>query len=461
MPRRIACFLVVIFTAVTVSSAGSDTQALLARAQSLAWAKQFEQAAAVYLDVLRETPSSHDARLGLARVRLWQGRYRDARAMFLQLTRTRPDTDAEEGAATAAYWSGDYRTAEREFAAIARDHPNRETVRKMLGDLRSASATTTSVEAGVVDDDQPFRATRSLARYSTFTDPLTRWDVSAGGYTLSSDGGGRHAGPLVMFQNETVVPSARLTLTPSAGVIRLPDGTHAIGGMAAAIRVAAHNAVTLSFARREMLSNATRLYPFVNVLSLRWHRDGPWLAAAGIEGDRFSDHNSAKAADAYALFPFARVAGWSFFAGASTLMRDTSESRFYVSGITATRDRSGSFFHYTYRGAYDPYWTPQNLIEGRAILAVERHLGSGKVRLQGDGGRAHDRGVVFWPESGRTPFPSSVGQSLFHRSYSPWRIRFTSSMPIAHGTTIDLSYEHGVTAFYRANIFHASVARRY
>ena len=460
MPRRIASFLAFTFFAVTLSAAGRDTAALLSRAQSLAWAKQFDEAAGLYLDVLREIPTSRDARLGLARVRLWQGRYREARRMFLQLTKTRVDTDAEEGAATAAYWSGDYRTAERELAAIARAHPNRETVVKMLTELRSAAGTTTSFETGMVDDDQPFRATRSLARYSTFTDPLTRWDVSAGAYTLSSDAGGRHSGPFVVFQNETVFPALRLTITPSLGAIRLPDGAHAIGGLAAAIRVASHDSVTMSLARREILSNATRRYPFVNVLSLRWQRNGRWLAAAGLERDRFSDHNSATAADAYALFPIARLSRWSLFAGASTLARDTSQSRFYVSGITAVRDPSGSFFHYTYRGAYDPYWTPQNLIEARAILAIERRAGRATLRLQGDAGTAHDRAVVFWPESGRTPFPPSVGQSAFDRSYSPWRIRLTSSMPIAHGMTVDVSYEHSVTSFYRADIVHASLARR-
>lgn len=460
MPRLIASFLAVMFTSMTLSAAGRDTASLLARAQSLAWAKQFDEAAAIYLDVLRDAPASRDARLGLARVRLWQGRYGEARAMFLQLARTGQDTDAEEGAATAAYWSGDYRTAEREFATIARGHPNRETVRKMLSDLRSAAAATTSVETGVIDDDQPFRATRSLARYSAFTDPLTRWDFSAGAYTLSSDAGGRHSGPFVVLQNETVLPSLRLTVTPSVGAIRLPDGTHAIGGIAAAIRVASHDSITTSFARREILSNATRLYPFVNALSLRWQRNGRWLASAGIEGDRFSDHNSATAFDAYALLPVAQLGGWSLSAGASTLARDTSESRFYVSAITAIRDPSGSFFHYTYRGAYDPYWTPQNLVEARAILAVERRAGKATLRLQADGGSAHDRAVVFWPEAGRTPFPSSIGQSTFDRSYSPWRVRLTSSVPIAHGMTVDVSYEHSVTSFYRANIVHASLARR-
>lgn len=436
---------------------------LLAKAQSLASTKQFDEAARIYEEVLRSSPSSRDAQLGLARVRLWQGRYREARRRFEQLlARNGGDADAAEGAATAAYWSGDFRTAGREFRALAASHPDRETVRRSLDELRSASATTESFEAAVVDDDQPFRSSRTTARISIFSDPLTRWDAGAGAYTVSSDAGGRHAAPFVLLQNETVLPALRLTLTPSLGVIRTPDGNaHAIGAASARFRPAPHDSLSLSFARREILSNATRLYPFVDVTALRWEHDRPWLASIGIEHDRFSDRNSAKAADAYVLWPVGSFRAWKFWAGASALTRSTDESRFYVNGITATLDPSGSFFHYTYRGAYDPYWTPRNLVEGRLILAMERRFDSGAtMRLQGDGGRASDRAVGFWPDSGRTSFPAVIGQSQFDRSYWPWRIRLTSSIPVARGITLDVSIEHSITTLYRANTVHATLARR-
>jgi hypothetical protein len=461
MTRCALIVVAVLLALLTAFAAGADNADPLSRAQSLAWEKHFQEAARLYLEILRDAPASHDAKLGLARVRLWQGHYQEARDLFLQLlANNRGDTDAAEGAATAAYWSGDYRTAARELNAISTAHPDRQQVRRMLYELRSASATTGSFDVGVVDDDQPFRSRRSQAHVSTFSDPLTRWDISAGAWSLSSDAGGRHTAPFVVAGNETVFPSLRLTITPSLGVVGLPDGTHAIGGVSASLRMTSHDSFTLSFARREILSNATKLYPFVNVSSVRWNRTEPWLASAGIEQDRFSDRNSAKAADAYVLFPITKLAGWKVFAGASALARDTRDSRFYVSGITATRDPSGSFFHYSYRGAYDPYWTPQNLYEGRVILAIERQIGTATLKVQGDGGQAHDRAVSFWPDSGLTPFPSSIGQSTFDRSYSPWRIRFTSSISVAHGMTLDIGYEHSVTSFYRANIIHASLARR-
>lgn len=465
MIRRTLVLFTLAFTVTNLPAADRETVAdQLGRAQSLAWAKRFEDAARIYLAVLQQLPASREATLGLGRVRLWQGRYGDARQLFRRLIDRNPgDADAVEGAATAAYWSGDFRTAEREFRALVAAHPERKTARQMLDELHSGAAATERIQIGVVDDDQPFRAMRSEARVSIFTDPLTRWDVSAGGYQLSSDEGGRHGAPFAMLQNETVLPSVRLTMTTALGAIRTPDQkTHTIGGASGRLRVRSNESLAISYWRREMLSNATRLYPFVDVASLRWEHSKPWLASIGLERDRFSDRNSANAADAYALVPVLKRGRWTFWSGASALRRDTRESRFYVSGITASRDVSGRFFRYTYRGAYNPYWTPQDLLEARLILAVEGRIGSGvTMRVQGDGGWARDHGVAFWPDAGLAPFPASIGQSSFNRTYQPWRLRVTSSAPLGRGISLDFAYEHSVTTFYRANTFHATVARRH
>jgi hypothetical protein len=463
IPRAVAV-CVLLFAVATVLGADSDpTASRLSRAQSLAWEKRFDEASAIYEDVLHDHPFSRDALLGLGRVRLWQGRYPEAHKLFEQiLEKNAKDTDAAEGHATAAYWSGDYRSAEREFRAIVEAHPERATSRTSLDELHAASATIARAEMTVVDDDQPLRGTRAETRMSIFSDPLTRWDVSAGGYAIRSDVGGRHTAPFAMLSNETTVPALRLTSTVSLGAINTPDRRkHAIGRVAERVRLTSSDSVTVSFERRELLSNATRLYPFVDALSLRWNHDKPWLASAGIERDRFSDRNTALAADAYALLPLRRGKTWTLWAGGSGLYRDTRDSRFYVNGISATRDPTGSFFHYTYRGAYDPYWTPHDLHEARLIAAVEGTAGSRlKVRVQGDWGIARDEAISFYPALGPLPFPAEIGSVRFDRSYKPWRVRLTSSAPLGHGFTLDVTFEHAVTAFYRANTFHAALARR-
>lgn len=460
MIRRVPFIFVLLLLAADLPAADADSTAgLLQKAQTLAWTQHFGEAASIYGDILRIDPELHDAILGLARVRLWQGRYREARSLFGRLT---GDVDAAEGAATAAYWSGDYRTAARELRGIVAAHPERDSARRSLDELRAASAPLAHVDVGLVEDDQPFRAARFEARVSAFSDPLTRWDVSAGAYGLRHDAGGPHRAPFATLQNETVQPSLRLTTTVSLGAIRTPDSkTRAIGGASANVRLAAHDSIAVAFNRREILSNATNLFPMVAITALRWQHTEPWLASIGVERNRFSDRNSAAAADAYALFPMATRRRWTVRAGVSALWRDTRDDRFYVTGITSTRDASGNFFHYSYRGAYDPYWTPHDLMEGRLIVVIEGRLGSGtSMKLQGDGGRASDKAVVFWPDAGATPFPAEIGRATFDRTYSPWRLRLSTSTPVARNTTFEFAYEHSVSAFYRANSFHAALARR-
>ncbi|MGZ8853798.1 MAG: tetratricopeptide repeat protein, partial [Thermoanaerobaculia bacterium] len=329
MIRRVPVIFVLLLLTADLSAADADsTPGLLQKAQTLAWAQHFGEAASIYGDILRIDPESHDAILGLARVRLWQGRYREARSLFGRLT---GEVDAAEGAATAAYWSGDYRTAARELRGIVAAHPERDSARRSLNELHAASAPLAHIDGGLVDDDQPFRAARSEARVSAFSDPLTRWDVSAGAYDLRHDAGGGHRAPFAVLQNETVYPSLRLTTTVSLGAIRTPDSkTHAIGGASAGVRIAPHDSITVGFSRREILSNATHLYPQAGITSVRWQHSAPWLASIGIDHHRFSDHNSAIGADGYALLPVVTRGRWTLRTGASALIRDTRESRFYV-----------------------------------------------------------------------------------------------------------------------------------
>lgn len=456
MIRRGLVLAVVLAVAANVLA---DERTDLARAQALAWSKHFDEAANLYLHMLNEHPRSRDATVGLGYVRLWQGRYAEARRLFLRFPH---DAEAAEGAATAAYWSGDFRTAEREYQTLLASHPGRQTARRSLGEIRSASATTERVDVGLVDDDQPFRATRTEARVSAFTDPLTRWDAIAGTYRLSSQVT-RGGAPFLIAQNETVFPSLGLTATTSLGGIRTPDHrTHAIGGVSLRYRLAGHDSVIAGITRREIMTNATRLYPFVDVLSARWSHDAPWLASIGAERDRFSDRNSARAFDGYVLYPLRKRGKWTFWGGASALMRDTKDSRFYVTQINSTRDASGAFFHYTYRGAYDPYWTPLDLREARLIAGVERRIGSATtMKVQLDGGAAHDRGIAFWPPAGPGVFPAQTGTSMFPRTYHPWRLRASAVTPLAGGFSLDLGFEHSATAYYRANSVHASLARRH
>ena len=392
--------LVVVMVVVCAGAAADD----LVRAQELAWGKRFAEAEELYRRILESAPSD-DARLGLARVVMWQGRYAEAIALFSRLK----GVDALEGRATAEYWSGDYRSAARHFRSVLERDPNRDFARTSLAEI---TATMTPLQAILVDgfdDDQPFDGIRATLEGTFFSDPLTRWIARAGGYQLGSAGG-----TFVSIANETKVN--KLIFSAEAGLFAWPDDvTRPVGG--AGVR---WKSLTLRVDRRPELFTATSLDDHIasTTTTLRWDHDRDWLASAELIHRNYSDDNAGRGFSAYAVAPLRRN-GWTLWSGASIATRDTDQTRF--------------------DGArYDPYWTPEELVEGRAVLAVERTLSNGNIKLSGDGGRARDRG----------------------RTYTPWRTSLSATFSLRGNLRMEAGVERTSTIDYRVTSFHAALVRR-
>jgi hypothetical protein len=434
-------------------------------AETLAWAKQFAESERLYQAAVEQQPALREANLGLARVILWQGRYAEARGLFGAMLRASPsDAEILEGYATAAYWSGDLRSAEREFRRVLEIEPKRDFA---ATSFREIAGTTRPIDRFIVDyvrDDQPFENRRARLSTSLFTDPLTRWDLEAGAYSLYTRDDDRSRGaPYFLIGSTIVLPWQRLTLTPSIGAIRYPDGvTLPIGGLSMRLRLTARNTFEVAATQRELLTNVADRYRYSRHLDLRWERQTDrTLAAAHVGGIRYPDDNSGTVADAYVLAPIARYGRSVISAGVSAAYRDTRDSRFLPAVIESTRDAAfPSSFLYTYRGRYIPYWTPQRLREARAIVALETKSARAAVRLQIDGGRARDDGPGFAPFSGLEPLPSQIVPFSFPRTYSPWRLRLAANAEVRSGYFVEAAYEHAETIHYRANTVHASLARR-
>ncbi|HSP35600.1 MAG TPA: tetratricopeptide repeat protein [Thermoanaerobaculia bacterium] len=435
---------------------GSD----LARAQQLAWDKHFAEAETIYRDVLARSPQSHEAAHGLAQVLLWEGSYRDARRRFIVL-------GDREGAATAAYWKGDFRTAEREFATI--DSP---FARESLSAIRQTIRASDRFDVDALDDDQPYRAIRPSWTSSMFTDPLTRWDVTAGSNFLSAPRfEARRQLPFVTIHNETVLPWQRLTLLATAGVMRFPDGSsHAVGSAGVRFRTSNASSIAALIDRRELLTNATamRTHPIVTRRTIAWTRyaDKSWMAGAEAGSLRYFDRNAGRYLQAYALMPVLRGAPSAADAagrggtpliliGASAAIRDTSQSRFYIESTSGSRASTGTF-DYAYRGAYTPYWTPKHLREARAIALITR----GAWKLQLESGISHDQATAFGPASGLTPLPSFLYAFTFARTSHPARAALTYDHDLGLRYRVTCTAERNTTAFYAANSIHASLVRR-
>jgi tetratricopeptide (TPR) repeat protein len=421
----------------------------LRRAERLAWEKQFAQSEALYRRILADDPQSIEARLGLARVVMWQGRYAAAIDMFARLD----GIDALEGRATAEYWSGDLRRAARHFRRVLALDANREFARRSLHEILSTATPSQRMTVQGAHDDQPYDALRSQIEARFFSDPQTRWGVIAGGYRLDADRIGRANGQYVMLENETRLRA--LTFGGSFGIFTFPDGARRPIG-SASIR---YRTLSLRVEHREELASATslRTHASSTTAALRWDYDRNLVAAAELSHRSYFDDNSARALVAYAVVPFKRNE-LTYWVGASATARDSDKSRFRMTAISSTLD--GTFFRYQYRGEYDPYWTPDDLFEARAVVAVERRFTRGGIKLHGDAGYARDRGRAFGPDVGPGPFPASTFTFAFDRTYRPWRAGLTGDLAIAPSLRVEAGIERGATVDYRSTTFHAALVRR-
>ncbi|HEX6640687.1 MAG TPA: hypothetical protein VF215_06215 [Thermoanaerobaculia bacterium] len=417
----------------------------LQRANELAWAKHFAEAEALY----RTLPPSREVTLALARVVMWQGRYREAIALFDRVD----GVDAIEGRATAEYWSGDLRRAARDFRRVLALAPDRAFARTSLAEIESLASPSQRMSFFGTHDDQPLDAIRGELAATFFSDPLTRWTIVAGGYALDAGRIGDANGELVRVENQTV--AGAWTFGGSIGVLAFPDGARRpIGSISVRRRQ-----LELRVDRREEFASATalRTHASSTTTTLRWNHERNWIAAAEVSHRQYFDDNRARSVLAYAVYPWHRDA-WTLWTGGSATWRDTDESRFRITATSSTLEQN--FFRYAYRGEYDPYWTPDDLREARAVVALERTFARGTFKIQGDAGIAHDRGRAFGPDAGPGPFPANPFTFAFDRDYHPWRAGISAAFDIAPQLRIETGVERSVTVDYRATSFYAALVRR-
>lgn len=462
--------------AVAVAPAELEPKVLLA--ETLAWQEKFEEAESWYRQALQIHPTSRRPRLGLARTYLWTGRYEEARSLLRSLIEADPrDLDAREALARSRYWEGDFRSAAREFRSILDEDATRSEAERDLAAIRSQARGSFRIGAAHRDDDQPFQVRRFESGISLFSDPLTRWDVSAGEYRLTRSPNMR-AGvptgpevsradlPYVTLGADIVLPSARLTLSPRLEVLEHADGEVGwLGGARLSRRLGEHHHVSAAFEETALLLNREAIDDHATVArsELAWRyaaADGTLASVRAAHLD-FSDRNQGEAIDGWVLFPVWRRGTGVVSVGASAAWRDTDETRFRAIRTAATQ-LGPLRYRYRYAGVYDPYWTPLDLREIRGILGVSAPLGGrGELRVRGTAGTAMDRGISFGPNEGATPLPSSILSFPFTRRYSPWEVSAEVDVRIAPGSLIQLGWTRSHTVHYEADEIQVTLVGRF
>ncbi len=401
----------------------------LRAAQRLAWEKQFPEAERRYREILRREPRLRAAALGLGQVLLWEQRYGDAAAVYRDILEDAShDVDARKGLATAEYWSGDFRGARRDYAIVLRGRPNDAEARKALADIAAASAPLLTSDNELMSDDQPLRRARAAIGYTFFSDPLTKWTATAGGYALDARSFGSENAPFVSLAGTTSLPASRLRLSGSLRLLRFPDGeTKPLGGFTLA-REWRHASLSLDVDRHELLYTVSslRAHPYETASALVWKSTTDDAeSAVALRSTRYFDSNSGRGADAYHLMRVARGSRASLSLGGAFSYRDTDETRFRLLSTSTAR--------------YDPYWTPRDLREVRGIVAATCSLGRAAVHLHVDAGLAREE---------------------VSRTFHPWRASADMSFPLRGAFVATLGAEHQRTAFYRANSIHFGFSGR-
>ncbi len=392
--------------------AGETLQSMVAEAVEQAGRKQFAEAERIAARAVTRYPQSREAKLTLARILLWDGRYPAAIERFSQLLSQNPqDADARLGLAQAEYWSGDYRRALPDFRKVS----ERSEAARAIREIEAASSPGYSIGAGLLSDDQPYRSLAGSTSLFLFSDPLTKWWIDLDGGSLRSESRTTSASSL-RGGVETALPALRASVRLTAGQMRFPDDTtRLMPAISVALRRGG-NVLSLSATREPLLRSAASLsqHATADVLSLGLTRGDRFAIHAAQH--RYFDGNRGRSADAFALFPAGRIA-----IGASAAWRDTDQSRFDA-------------------GVYDPYYTPIAQREIRAIASWTLKRESGDVAVHLDGGLAHD---------------DIAG------SFHPWRAVLTFTRPVARRATLNLAAEHNSTAFYTSNEIRASLAGRF
>lgn len=406
---------------------GDDLRA----AEWLAWQKRFAEAEQTYRGILDREPRSRAAALGLGQVLLWEQRFDDAAAVYRGILRDAPnDGDARTGLATAEYWSGDFRAAQRDYAAVLRAKPNDAESRKALAEIKAASVPLLASDNDSVTDDQPLRRARMAIGYTAFSDPLTKWTATAGTYALSARGFGSATSPFVSIAGSTSLPAFHLRLSGSLRGFRFPDGeTKPLGGVALA-REWRGSTFSAEVDRHELLYTASslRTHASETMTTLGWNRNSDVASsAAALHAIRYFDGNSGRAADAYHLVRIAHGERGSLSLGAAVSYRDTEESRL----ITVGNERR-----------YDPYWTPQELLETRGVAAATLNVARAAIHLHADGGWARDRDAGI------------------QRTFHPWRASANVTFPLRGAFNATIGFEHQTTVFYSANSIHFGFSGR-
>jgi Flp pilus assembly protein TadD len=154
----------------------ADSEAAVGYARALSWGGRLEDAEAIYVKLANNGDAN--AQKGLARVRAWRGNLQDSETAWRQLLDRRPnDPEALTGLAEVLYWQGRQGDAADALAHALRTDPTYGDARALLRWVRADMRPSVSVTATGENDSDNNRATVLRVDYVA----RAPWKGSVGG----------------------------------------------------------------------------------------------------------------------------------------------------------------------------------------------------------------------------------------------------------------------------------------
>lgn len=341
--------------------------------------------------------------------------------------------------AETLYWAGEYRAARRELARALRTAPLPDGARELWRDLDRLWAPRVSVSGGLVDDNQPLDVGRGTVEADVPLGPRVR--VLARGTPLRLDA--RETGSVGVFEGrlglEADWPDVPVRTRLEGGAARWSERSGFVGLAAVEVGLPAGFELRSRARRWNYRHTATVLDTalFVETGGVRLARSDPtgWSGQVGGRVDRFPgdagrDDNLVRHAWAWILAPLWSRGRNAIRVGYAFRYADADESTFAT--IPAGTPGSGGGGGGSGAGpgggsppgggptsgpvtGYDPYYTPEEVREHSALVALQAAPAAGVLlSLSGAAGLdAREEAPALAGTDGALEFGA--------RDYTPWR----------------------------------------
>jgi tetratricopeptide (TPR) repeat protein len=128
--------LLILLCLISSPAWANERDTLIQKARQTSWDGRYDEAVAIYRQLVKKNPKDVEAMLGLATVLSWQKKFREAAEVYRKVKDIRPDIpDGEIGLLRLKAWQGGHAEAETGLKVLLAKYPKRFDILFLLGQV--------------------------------------------------------------------------------------------------------------------------------------------------------------------------------------------------------------------------------------------------------------------------------------------------------------------------------------